>query len=266
MDYRYLKAFLLTAEFSSFSKAAESLKIAQSAVSRQIKLLEESLDQELIIRSSKKVLLTNKGKELYLAAKQFDEMSDNIFQKEDDRPLRIGILNGLLKNWFMPYLTKYCKKYQRQISIHIEDQPQLRAGIEEGKFDITFSTDNLQSELVSSLKLFSEKLVLISKSEVDLKKLHDYRWIVFSDGDNLFKLSKKQAKSVITVDSIHTILTLVRNNLGLAVVPYHVLKKNESLCIYELPKLPNSEIFMTTLSYKQLPQHIKELTNLIQAS
>jgi DNA-binding transcriptional LysR family regulator len=266
VDYRYLKAFLLTAEHSSFSRAAEFLKIAQSAVSRQIKLLEESLDQELIMRSSKKVLLTNKGKELYLAAKQFDDQALDIFSKEDDRPLKIGILNGLLKNWFTPYITKYCKKYQRKISIHIEDQPQLRAGIEEGKFDITFSTDNLQSELVSSLKLFDEKLVLISKTEVDLKKLHLYRWIVFSDGDNLFRLSKKEGQSVITVDSIHTILTLVRNNLGIAVVPDHVLKKNETLCIYDLPKLPNSEIFMTTLSYKHMPTHIKEIASLIQTS
>ena len=71
MDYRYLKAFLLTAEFSSFSRAAEILKIAQSAVSRQIKLLEETLGEELIIRSSKKVLLTAKGQQLYLVAKSF---------------------------------------------------------------------------------------------------------------------------------------------------------------------------------------------------
>ncbi|OUR99902.1 hypothetical protein A9Q84_02410 [Halobacteriovorax marinus] len=266
MDYRYLKAFLLTAEFASFSKAAEHLKIAQSAVSRQIKLLEEALDEELIIRSSKKVLLTNKGKELFLAAKQFNEMAEDIFQKEDSRPLRIGILNGLLKNWFTPFLTKYCKKYERNLSIHIEDQGDLKTGIEDGRYDITFSTENLQSELVSSLKLFDEKLVLIAKEETDLKKLHEYRWIVFSEGDNLFRLCKKESKNLVTVDSIHTILNLVKNNLGIAVVPDHVLKKNENLCIYDLPNLPNSEIFMTTLNYKQMPSHIKEIADLIQGS
>lgn len=61
MDYRYLKAFILTARNSSFSKAAEELKIAQSAVSRQIKLLEESVGEELIIRSSKKSSADSKG-------------------------------------------------------------------------------------------------------------------------------------------------------------------------------------------------------------
>ncbi|PIK16152.1 LysR family transcriptional regulator [Halobacteriovorax sp. JY17] len=265
MDYRYLKAFLFTAEFASFSKAAEQLKIAQSAVSRQIKLLEESLDEELIMRSSKKVLLTNKGKELFLVAKQFDEMTSDIFQKEDKKALKIGILNGLLKNWFTPHLTKYCKKYSRDLSIHIEDQPQLKSGIEDGRYDITFSTDNLQSELVSSLKLFHEKLVLISKEEVNLSSLHLHRWIVFSDGDNLYKISKRPSDSITTVDSIETILTLVKNGLGIAVVPDHVLKKNESLNIYNIKSLPNSDIYMTTLNYKQMPAHINELTSIVTA-
>ena len=39
----YLKAFLVTAKHLSFSKAAEEMRVAQSAVSRQVKLLEESL-------------------------------------------------------------------------------------------------------------------------------------------------------------------------------------------------------------------------------
>ena len=63
IDFRYLKAFILTAKYASFSKAAEELNIAQSAVSRQIKLLEDTLGEELIIRSSKKVVLSEKGKE-----------------------------------------------------------------------------------------------------------------------------------------------------------------------------------------------------------
>ena len=61
-DYRYLKAFMVTARYLNFSKAAQELNIAQSAVSRQIKLLEESVGDQLIIRSSKKVLLTDKGR------------------------------------------------------------------------------------------------------------------------------------------------------------------------------------------------------------
>ncbi len=263
MDYRYLKAFLLTAKHTSFSKAAEELNIAQSAVSRQIKLLEESLDEELIIRSSKRVLLTYKGQELFLAAQRFDQISADIFEREENKTLKIGILNGLLKKWYTPILVKYTKKYKRNIDIHIDDQPQLRKGIEEGKFDIIFSTDDIQSDLISSLKLFDEKLVLIGKSEINKKKLHEYRWIVFSEGDNLYRVSKKKPQNVIRVDSIDTILNLVRNGVGIAAVPDHVLKKNENLKVYDLPSMNKSEIFMITLNYKRMPSYIKEMADIV---
>lgn len=264
MDYRYLKAFILTAQFASFSKAAEALKIAQSAVSRQIKLLEESLEEELIIRSSKKVLLTNKGRELFLAAQQFDKFALDIFQKEDTRPIRIGILHGLLKNWFTPILSKWMKKSERSVFMKIEDHPELKKGIEDGKFDIIFTTENIQSELISSLKLFDEKMVLISKSEVNKKKLHEYRWIVYSENDMLYRLSKKPSPSVLEIDSITTIMDMVRSGVGVACVPDHVLKKNDSLNVYDLPSLPKSEIYMTTLNYKSMPSHIKEIAELVQ--
>lgn len=264
MDYRYVKAFMLTARHLSFSKAADILKIAQSAVSRQVKLLEESLGIELIIRSSKKVVLTEKGKEFYAACEHFDRLTHDIFEKEDDRPLKVGILNGLLKTWFNPILIKYYKKYNRNMQIQIADQPELHRGIEQGKFDIIFSTENFQSELVSSLRLFDEKLVLISKEEVNRKKLHEYRWIVYSEGDNLFKVSKKRSPNTIVVESLSTIVTLVKSGVGIAVVPDHVLKKTDSLLVQEIPSLKSPGIYMTTLNFKNQPQFLKEILSVIK--
>jgi DNA-binding transcriptional LysR family regulator len=265
MDYRYLKAFIYTARHCSFSKAAEELKIAQSAVSRQIKLLEESLNEELIIRSSKKVLLTQKGKELFVAAQHFDKLTTDIFDREDSHPINIGILHGLLKNWFNPILVRYYKKNVRPMNIRILDQPQLKEGIEQGKFDLIFTTENIQSELITSLKIFDEKLVLISKNEINRKTLHQYKWIVYGEGDNLYKISRKKSDCIITVDSITTIVNLVKNNIGIAVVPDHVLKKNHSLVVSEVSGLPKSEIYMTTLNYKVMPGHIKEMIDLIKS-
>jgi len=264
MDYRYLKAFILTAQHSSFSKAAKSLNIAQSAVSRQIKLLEESLGEELIIRSSKKVLLTEKGHKLFVAAQNFEKMSNGIFERDDGRPLRIGILHGLLENWCSPLLVKYYKKYSRNIYIHVDTPERLKRGITEGKFDLLFTTENIQSELISSLKLFDEKLVLISRKDIDIKNLHQYRWIVYNEGDNLFTISKQRSNDMIVVDSITTIVNLVRNGVGIAVVPDHLLKKSDGLKNYKIPRPKKSEIYMSTLNYKVLPKMIKEFVDIVK--
>lgn len=264
MEYRYLKAFLLTAQYGSFSKAAESLRVAQSAVSRQIKLLEETMGQELIVRSSKKVLLTNKGRELFVAVQNFDKSAMAIFEKSDNRPVNIGVLHGLLETWLTPILAKYYKKYTRNITIHVDTPGNLKKAIGEGVFDIVFTTENIQSELISSLNLFDEHLILISKKEINVKKLHEYPWVVYNENDNLFKISKKSGSPVIMVDSITTIVNLVRNNTGIAVVPDHVLKKGDNIFTYEVPELPKSEIFMVTLNFKVMPAHIQEIVSIIK--
>ena len=263
MDYRYLKAFMLTAQHLSFSKAAVKLGIAQSAVSRQIKLLEETIGEELIIRSSKKVLLTEKGQMLFRISQDFDKMALDLFEKEDNRPLRIGVLHGLLETWLNPIMIKYYKKFNRNITIHIDIQPNLKKAIEEGLYDIVFTTENIQSELISSLFILDEKLLLISKKEISLKDLHDQRWIAYNENDNIYRLTKKKSNRIITVDSITTIVNLVKNGVGIAVVPDHVIKKSDSINSKELPELGISKIYMVTLNYRTMPPHIKEFASLI---
>ncbi|MDD4973560.1 MAG: LysR family transcriptional regulator [Bacteriovorax sp.] len=264
LDFRYLKAFMLTAKYSSFSKAAEELNIAQSAVSRQIKLLEDSLQEELIIRSSKKVILSEKGKELYQASLSFEKTSLQIFEREDQLPLSIGILEGLLKTWFTPLLTDYLKQQTRDVSVHVADIPELKNGIEEGRYDVIFGTDNIQSELVTSLKLFEEKLVLIGFGEVNRKKLHEHRWVVFSNNDHLFKISKNKSESIIMVDSFSSIISLVKNDVGIAIVPDHLIHKDDLLKVQEVAGLPSSKIYLSTLNYKKMPERIKALVDIVK--
>jgi len=254
----------MTAEYESFSKAADKLKIAQSAVSRQIKLLEESLNEELIIRSSKKVILTEKGQGLFMAAKHFDQLTHELFDKEDDRPIRIGILHGLLRNWFIPRLARYLKKKNRTFTISVGTQKKLREDMEKGKLDIIFSSDNIQSELISSLKIFDERMVVISKDPINKKRLHEYRWIIYSEEDNIFKVSKRESEQIIQVEDMHSIVDLVKSNIGIAVVPDHVLKKTDVLNIEEVAGIETSEIFMTTLNYKSMPSYLKDLIDFVQ--
>lgn len=263
LDFRYLKAFELTAKYSSFSKAAQELNIAQSAVSRQIKLLEDAIGEDLIIRSSKKVMLSDKGRELNQALVQFEKTYLDIFDTEDSHPLNIGILEGLLKNWFTPILTDYINSEKRDMNIEVTDLPLLKTGIENGKFDVIFGTENIQSELVSSLRLFEEKLVLISKKPINSKKLPEYPWIVFSNNDHIFKLSKTKSKHIITINSFSTIITLVKSDVGIAIVPAHLVKKDDGLISEKMPELFASEIYMTTLNFKKMPERIMAMKKLV---
>ncbi len=263
VDFRYLKAFLVTAKHLNFSKAALELGIAQSAVSRQIKLLEESLGNQLIIRSSKKVLLTDKGELLLKEISDFEGQVQDIFYSHRNKTLRIGILEGILVNWFTDIIEEYSQMSQHQLQIEINSIEKLKERLHDGHYDLIFTIENIQSELVSSLKLFEEKMILISKYEINPKDTQDLTWITYSEQD-LLALYKKRPENIIVVNSMATIINLVERGMGVAVVPEHTLRSTSKIKRYEMKSPTKQFIHLSTLNFKNMPGHIKELIELIK--
>ena len=71
INLKQLEAFVTTAEYSSFTKAAEELFLTQSTVSSHISTLEKTLEVRLIQRSARqRVTLTNEGEQVYRDAKE----------------------------------------------------------------------------------------------------------------------------------------------------------------------------------------------------
>ncbi len=264
LDYRYLKAFMVTSRYLNFSRAAEELNIAQSAVSRQIKLLEESVGDQLIIRSSKKVLLTEKGEALLQELGRFEEKVQEIFFGHMNKTIRVGILHGLLETWFNDVMVEFSKTNQHQLQVEVNTLDMLKEKLHNGKYDLIFTTENIQSELASSLKLFDEKMILVSKTEINPKEAYEYPWIVYSDQDHLFQLFKKRSHKIIVVNSVTTILKLVRKGVGIAIVPDHTVEPEMHLKHYDVKGLQKQHIHLSSLNFKQLPEHIKQLVDVIK--
>lgn len=268
IDYRYLKAFHLTAKYLNFSKAAKELNIAQSAVSRQIKLLEDSMQEQLIVRSSKKVLLTQKGKSLYQTIDGFEVKIKEITQAQNYGPqhIKVGILHGLLENWFLQVIQLLTSTTPHELSIAVDTPSILKQNLIEGKLDLIFTTENIQSDLISSLKLFDEKLVLISQdlqAKIDLQKLHNYTWINYPESDFLLRISKKRSKQVLTVQSMTAIIKLVKAGVGIAIVPSHMVSADDQLQQYEVAQLPGPQIHLSSLNYQNVPAHLQAFNKMV---
>lgn len=82
MDFRQLRTFKVVAELGSLSKAADRLRIAQPALSRQIKLLEHELRTELFVRNGRGMILTDIGRMLLERTaglvRQMEQVRDDI--------------------------------------------------------------------------------------------------------------------------------------------------------------------------------------------
>ena len=97
--YKQMQYFVTVVETNSFTKAAELCYISQSAISQQIKSLEEELDVKLLIRHKKSFSLTPSGEYFYKHCKDILEDVDKLCKKvkeieEEQNVLKIGYLRG----------------------------------------------------------------------------------------------------------------------------------------------------------------------------
>ena len=117
ISIRQLEAFVATAEYCSFTKAAEALHLTQSTVSMHIRTLEEVLGACLIERGArKKVILTEEGKRVYSMAKDILSRVDALQERRTDggeELLRIGTSTVPAQYLLPKLLSGFLKKHSR---------------------------------------------------------------------------------------------------------------------------------------------------------
>ena len=196
------------------------------------------------------------------------QRTNELLLNDSNRPIQIGIPQGLMENWFQKVLESLFKneilaEQSSTIRIQIGNWHELEEGLTHGELDIIFTPKNIQSDIITSRRLFDEKLRLISRDDIDLKKLNDYRWVIYNNEDMLLRLGKKKSKEIIEVNSTSAKLHLVEKGIGIAVLPKHLLKNKHQLKVYETSNLKTTEIFMSTLNYKKFPPFMEALINII---
>src|SRR5262249_13065264 len=102
MDFRQLKTFSCVAELGSLSKASDTLRIAQPALSRQIKLLEHELRAELFTRNGRGMVLTEAGR--LLLARTSGTLRQ-IHQRADDIQSQVGAPSGRVVLGLVPTVS-----------------------------------------------------------------------------------------------------------------------------------------------------------------
>lgn len=109
-----LRAFESAGRLLSFTLASQELHRTQGAISRQVRQLEEFLGQKLFVRLTRRVELTEVGKEYLKAIQQILADVESATQKcrSQDRPvLTIDVLPTLGSCWLMPRLTRFNEQH-----------------------------------------------------------------------------------------------------------------------------------------------------------
>lgn len=108
------QAFDAVARYLSVTDAAAELRVTQSAVSHQLRKLEETLGTQLVERRGRSISLTGSGRKLALSLNEaFDsiEQSATIALGGTHAMLRVGIYSSFATGWFMPALAQFSAAY-----------------------------------------------------------------------------------------------------------------------------------------------------------
>ena len=173
MEIRQLATFIRVAQFKSFSRAAESLGYSQSAVTVQIRQLEEELNTRLFDRMGKRIALTDTGERF------FSHACDVISQVNQARmsvaattemhgTLHIGTIESLTCLKLPAVLHRY-RQHHPKVSIHITvgEPEELIEQMERGELDMIYVLDEpLYSNNWNKLMEQREEIVFVASASL----------------------------------------------------------------------------------------------------
>lgn len=242
MEISQLRTLMHVAELGSLSKAADRLKTAQPALSRQVRMLEEELGVRLFDRHGRGMVITEAGREVLKHAIRIMAELDEIkaAASDENAPLQgsiaIGIPPTVSDILSVPLVTAFRKAHPAvTVSLVSAYSGYLLDWLQRGEVEVAILYDPLITKLLRSRPLLQENLFLIGPPEaqfsadhaVPFASLEGKRLLLPSRGHGLRDLVDRLAiERVIALEvsveanSFTTLKDLVREGHGWTVLPF----------------------------------------------
>lgn len=261
MDWDKLRIFHAVADAGSLTHAGDALHLSQSAVSRQIRALEESLNTTLFHRHARGLILTEQGELLFDATssmvKRIDAATARIHDSEEEvfGQLRVTTTTGFGSLWLAPRLSKLYEKYpELNIDLMLEERV-LDLPMREADVAIRMKEPS-QADLIRK-RLMSVKMRLYASPDYldrfgtprSLEDLEAHRLICQNPRTNQVTAGLQLVQELMTYD-IHGTLTVnnyfgvlqaVISNLGIGVLPDYIIEDFPSV-VRVLPEVESNEV------------------------
>ncbi|MEM7620442.1 MAG: LysR family transcriptional regulator [Pseudomonadota bacterium] len=161
IDTTLLRTFVEVAQTGAMTKAGRHLNLTQSAVSQQIKRLEDLFQVELFDRSQKLLKLTALGERLLPKAQSMLSLNNEIWHQmtspDFEGQVRLGVPHDIVQS-FMPRILKSFRKLWPTIDVQIVclTTPKLLALLDKKEIDLTLTTEAKKSENDGTLLLIDQ--------------------------------------------------------------------------------------------------------------
>ena len=280
MDWDKFRVFHAVAEAGSFTHAGESLNLSQSAVSRQISALEESLNVPLFHRHARGLILTEQGDLLYHTARDvFAKLSMTEAMLTESRehpkgPLKITTTVAFGTTWLTPRAREFLQIYPEiQLSLLLDDT-ELDLGMREADIAIRMTSprqpDLIQRHLMTirfhvygHVSYLKRKGVPKTVQELDNHDLIAYPTDMRAPISNINWLLEAgdppqgTRNPIMRVNNVYAIFKAVESGLGMAALPDYMVEGSRDI-VRVLPEL-NGPTVETYFVYAEELRHSKRI-------
>lgn len=258
MELRHLQHFVAVAEDRHFTRAAERLMVSQSGLSSSIRALERELQAPLFVRTTRRVTLTEAGRALFVEA---ERILAQVRSAHDAVAAVQGVLRGTLSlgteqciaGVHCATLLAAFRRRHPDVEIRLRQagSEALAEEVAAGRLDLAFAVrTRADSEHLRSVPLASEPMTVlchpdhplaatavVTPGELGEEAFVDFHpdWGPRRTTDAAFAAAGVQRTVALEVNDVHSLLELVHEGLGVAVVPRHFGHKPEARALTALP-------------------------------
>lgn len=261
MDWDKLRIFHAVADAGSLTHAGDTLHLSQSAVSRQIRALEESLNTTLFHRHARGLILTEQGELLFDATsamiRRLETAEARIRDSEEEvfGELRVTTTTGFGSLWLAPRLPALYKKYpDLKIDLMLEERV-LDLPMREADVAIRMKepsqADLIRRKLMSvHMRLYATPGYIAEAGMPEsLEDLSKHRLIcqnvqatqVSAGAELVRELLTYDVRSTLTVNNYFGVLQATRSGLGIGVLPDYVIEDFPDM-VRVLPEVESKEV------------------------
>ncbi len=272
MDLKQLEYFVRVAEMGSFTRASISLDVAQPALSRQIRLLEVELRQNLLTRNGRGAIPTEAGKlllehgrgilhQVALTREELSASRGSLAGK-----VSIGLPPSLSKLITVPLAQEFTRQMpQAQLTLTEGFSVLMHEGLRVGNLDMAVLYNPEQSSDLETSTLHEDELALISPAATDtasktrnsgkkspsvnLRDVADLP-LILPSRPNAFRILLegemmtigKRPNVILEVDGLNAILNLVKEGMGHAVLPSYTLSNFDNASPFSVKAIHSPSI------------------------
>jgi len=248
MDIRQLDMFRAVAEEGSFTRAAERLHVSQSAISRQVKLLEDELGGTLLHRGARRVALTHPGELLLKMANRVSrDIQEVVSQISETHALTRGTLTlagGMtVCMYILPRLLKKYRSLHKKVDLRVvsSSADSLLRMLRAHEVDLALMTLPIVAKDLEVVPVLREEMVVVTAPGhplprprgVEPQELGRFPLILYEAGSNTRKVQDQflleeqvPVEVAMETENVEIIKSMVANGLGITLIPYAAIAKD----------------------------------------